>query len=222
MSDHDQSALHGDDAMAVALRRSRAAQAGHLGDEEGARAALSDEDESVRATGLRALVRMTKARRDDVEAATADVSPRVRRAAAELALRFAETGAATVDEVTALMAHLLDDESAEVVEAACFGLGELAPPAISPRLALVATAHPDALCRETAVAALGSLGEEEGLAAILAALADKAPVRRRAVIALSAFEGPEVDAALLRALSDRDWQVRQAAEDLSSPRGEAR
>jgi hypothetical protein len=32
---------------------------------------------------------------------------------------------------------------------------------------------------------------------------------------LAPFHGPEVDAALERALTDRDWQVRQAAEDVS-------
>jgi hypothetical protein len=36
------------------------------------------------------------------------------------------------------------------------------------------------------------------------------------VLALAPFEGPEVDAALERAASDRDWQVRQAAEDLTT------
>jgi hypothetical protein len=36
------------------------------------------------------------------------------------------------------------------------------------------------------------------------------------VLALAPFEGAEVDAALTRALSDRDWQVRQAAEVLTS------
>jgi hypothetical protein len=40
-------------------------------------------------------------------------------------------------------------------------------------------------------------------------------VRRRAVLALAPFEGPDVDAALARARDDRDWQVRQAAEDVS-------
>ena len=54
-----------------------------------------------------------------------------------------------------------------------------------------------------------------GLPAILRALDDKATVRRRAVIALAPFDGPEVDAALERSRTDRDWQVRQAAEDLS-------
>jgi hypothetical protein len=32
---------------------------------------------------------------------------------------------------------------------------------------------------------------------------------------LAPFDGPEVEAALERALTDRDWQVRQAAEDVS-------
>ncbi|MET0422024.1 MAG: HEAT repeat domain-containing protein [Acidimicrobiia bacterium] len=45
---------------------------------------------------------------------------------------------------------------------------------------------------------------------------DKPAVRRRAVLALAPFDGPDVDAAITAALDDRDWQVRQAAEDLSS------
>jgi len=64
------------------------------------------------------------------------------------------------------------------------------------------------------VAALGAIGDEEGLAAVLTATRDRATVRRRAVLALAAFSGPEVDEALERAAEDRDWQVRQAAEDL--------
>ena len=68
--------------------------------------------------------------------------------------------------------------------------------------------------RETAVAALGSLGDAAGLPAVLAATTDVATVRRRAVLALAAFEGPEVEAALPRLAEDRDRQVRQAAEDL--------
>ncbi|MDP9440891.1 MAG: HEAT repeat domain-containing protein, partial [Actinomycetota bacterium] len=75
--------------------------------------------------------------------------------------------------------------------------------------------HPDALCREAAVAALGAIGDPAGVPAILAATTDKPAVRRRAVLALAPFDGPEVEAALQRALTDRDWQVRQAAEDLS-------
>ena len=45
-------------------------------------------------------------------------------------------------------------------------------------------------------------------------------MRRRAVLALAPFLDPgtraaEVTAALDRARTDRDWQVRQAAEDLT-------
>ena len=77
------------------------------------------------------------------------------------------------------------------------------------------TEHEDPLCREAAVAALGAIGDPGGLPAILAATTDRPAVRRRAVLALAPFDGPEVDAALARALEDRDWQVRQAAEDVS-------
>jgi HEAT repeat protein len=69
--------------------------------------------------------------------------------------------------------------------------------------------------REAAVAALGAIGDPAGLEAILTATRDKPAVRRRAVLALAPFDGPAVDAALQEALGDRDWQVRQAAEDLS-------
>jgi len=81
-------------------------------------------------------------------------------------------------------------------------------------LMAVAADHEDPLCREAAVAALGAIGDEAGLPAILAATGDKPAVRRRAVIALAPFEGEDVDAALQRALEGRDRQVRQAAEDL--------
>jgi HEAT repeat protein len=64
---------------------------------------------------------------------------------------------------------------------------------------------------------LGAIGDEAGLPAILVATKDKPAVRRRAVLALAPFEGPDVEAALEAALLDRDWQVRQAAEDLSDP-----
>lgn len=94
--------------------------------------------------------------------------------------------------------------------------------AVVAALARQAADHDDVLARESAVAALGSLGR--GRPAVLAALNDVATVRRRAVIALAAFSGPEVDDALERARHDRDRQVSQAAEDLlalSSPDGEA-
>jgi HEAT repeat protein len=85
-------------------------------------------------------------------------------------------------------------------------------------LTATATSHPEPLCREAAVAALGSLRSPAGLQAVLAALDDKPAVRRRAVVALAGFEGPEVDAALAKAAGDVDWQVRQVAEDLGGHR----
>ena len=83
----------------------------------------------------------------------------------------------------------------------------------SSSLVPVATEHDDPLVRESAIAALGALGDPAGLPAVLAGCSDKPAIRRRAVLALAAFEGETVEAALSRA-EDPDWQVRQAAEDL--------
>jgi HEAT repeat protein len=120
----------------------------------------------------------------------------------------------------------LADAASSVVEAACCALGEVGgrgrPAAVVAAVSCVATGHTDPLCREAAVAALGALGQADGLVAVLGALKDKAPVRRRAVIALAgfddAFEGDEVQGALRRAVNDPDWQVRQGAEDVLGQR----
>lgn len=192
----------------VAGRRRAAALAGHTGDAAAARALLADSDAGVRATALGALGRLGQVGAADVAQALADPSPEVRRRACQVAV--------TVVEVE--LAPLLSDRDAGVVEVAAWALGERggAGREVVDRLTAVATGHDDPLCREAAVAALGAIGDEAGLAAILAATRDKPAIRRRAVIALAPFSGPEVDAALARALEDRDWQVRQAAEDLSS------
>jgi HEAT repeat protein len=78
----------------------------------------------------------------------------------------------------------------------------------------VATDHEHPLCRESAIAALGALGDDRARPAILAALDDKPAVRRRAIVALANFEGPDIEAALERASEDRDWQVRAAVDQL--------
>jgi HEAT repeat protein len=111
----------------------------------------------------------------------------------------------------------LHDADSSVVEAAAWATGEqeTADDAVMERLVQLATEASDPLVREAAVAALGAIGDERGLPAILAGCADKPNIRRRAVLALAPFEGPEVEAALATALEDRDWQVRQAAEDLA-------
>jgi len=188
-------------------RRREAARAGHLADEARARSLLDDPEPAVRATALGALTRLGTVTAAQIEAALADPDPRVRRRGCEVA-----TGVATVD-----LRPMLADPDSTVVEVAAWALGEWGAAASDAvdDLAGVATGHEDHLAREAAVAALGAIGDDRGLTAILAATADRATVRRRAVIALAPFSGPEVDAALESALTDRDWQVRQAAEDLT-------
>lgn len=190
------------------ITRRDVALAGHQGDEPGARAGLSSNDPSVRATALGALERLHRLPDDVLIAAFADASPVVRRRAAEIA--------AAHRAVSVL--PLLADVDSFVVEMAAWSCGEheQVDDETLARLIELGSAHQEPLVREAAVAALGAIGDERGLSAILHGTADKPAIRRRAVIALAPFDGPEVDAALQRALTDRDWQVRQAAEVLVS------
>ena len=191
------------DPVETARRRGEAALAGHLGDEPTARAYLDDPDPQVRAAGLGALVRMGRATPTDAAAGLADPDPGARRYACEL-------GAALPG---ADFARLLEDGDAMVVEAACYAVGEVRDATAVPVLVKIASGHTDGLCRESAVAALGAIGDPMGLPAILGALDDKPQIRRRATVALAAFDTPLSEAALRRCLTDPDWQVRQAAED---------
>ena len=123
--------------------------------------------------------------------------------------------------LTARVLALLDDHAPLVAEGAAFALGELCASRESDgetvdALAHATTNHADPLVREAAVAALGSIGDARALPAVLSATHDRPAIRRRAVLALAAFAGPEVEAAIAAALTDTDWQVRQAAEDLTS------
>lgn len=197
-------------------QRRAAALAGHQGDEAGARNFLENPSPKVRGSALGALARLGALTSADVATALADPDPALRRRACELAVGH------DVDLVP-----FLGDDDASVAETAAWALGErggavededglssTARRRVVEALAAMAGVHEDALCREAAVAALGALGDERGLPAILAATTDKPTIRRRAVIALAPFDGPEVKEALERARTDRDWQVRQAAEDL--------
>ena len=188
-------------------RRRRAAIAGHTDDPATARGLLHDPSPGVRATALNALARLHRLSDDDLVDALAEPSADVRRRAADLARTHPD-----VD-----LLPLLDDAEPLVAESAAWALGERGAPAaagVVERVAATAIGHADALVREAAVAALGAIGDPEGLPAILRATTDKPAVRRRAVLALAPFEGEDVETALHRALQDRDWQVRQAAEDL--------
>jgi HEAT repeat protein len=179
-----------------------------------ARLVHDDADPRVRAAALGALARLPDPPPGAWGRAAADPDSSVRRRAAEVAPAFA----AAPREITARLLILLTDPDVAVAEAAAWALGECGPQVMEVgavgRLAEAAQHHADPLVREAAVAALGALGDQAGLEAVLAACGDKPAIRRRAVLALAAFEGAEVEAALRAALEDKDWQTRQAAEDL--------
>lgn len=190
----------------VLERRRTIVIAGHRGDLAVVTSALDDESAAVREAALGALARLGHFDAEVAGRFVADSSIRVRIRVAELAARIADFD----------LNPLLHDPDADVVETAAWACGEheSVGDATIARLIELATEHDDALVREASVAALGAIGDERGLAAILRGCTDKPTVRRRAVLALAPFAGPEVDRALHTALEDRDWQVRQAAEDL--------
>ena len=142
--------------------------------------------------------------------ALGDVDAAVRR---EALVAIAEgDGDAVLDVAVGLLA----DPDPLVIEAAAFAIGERRYEAGLAGLIQLARHHDDPRCREAAVAALGAIGDDHALGAVIDALDDKPAVRRRAVVALANFEGPEVDAALARAREDRDWQVRSAVDRLDA------
>ncbi|MGH8920143.1 MAG: HEAT repeat domain-containing protein [Acidimicrobiales bacterium] len=217
--------------LEIVERRRAVALAGHTDDIDGVRRGLTDPAPAVRATAWSALARLGMLDPTGVRTALADHAAEVRTRACELAARPFPPGKGGEEiapqrdgqeihrGVVDRLCQAVHDESATVAEAACFALGELGAAdssgAAVPTLVGAAGGHADPLVREAAVAALGAIGDPSGLPAILAATSDKPAVRRRAVLALAPFDGPDVDTALQRALTDRDWQVRQAAEDMT-------
>ena len=206
--------VHHQDASRSERRRA-VVVAGHRGDVAIARGGLADADAAVRASALGALERIGELADDDVRRALTDAEPAVRRRACELAANRPDVG----------LLGSLHDPDATVVEVAAWACGEqidhvetLTDDVID-RLVELTTTADEPLVREAGAAALGAIGDERGLPAILAACADKPHVRRRAVLALAPFDGPDVEAAIDRALADRDWQVRQAAEDIRRASG---
>lgn len=192
-------------------RRRAVAIAGHTGDVDQARRGRTDDDPHVRAAAIGALERLEALADDDLEEALCDLDVAVRRRAVEIAARHPD-----VDLLGAL-----NDDDPRVVEVAAWASGEHESNRVEivDRLIELASSADDPLVRESAVAALGAIGDIRGLDAIIAGTADKPAVRRRAVLALAPFLGDDeigrrIDATIDRALDDRDWQVRQAAEDL--------
>lgn len=215
--------------------------AGHRGDLDTVVDALAASEPAVRAAALGAVVRIAAREPIDPDVvpdalarALADPDPTVRRRAAAEVARWAATcseptgaepagseptGAAPTPVVDGLLGRLTDDEVDTVTEVAAFACGELAlddrtRPHVVAALDRLARTHADSLCREAAVAALGSIGDPAGLTAVLHGCSDRATVRRRAVLALAAFDDPAATEALRRLVADRDLQVRQSAEEL--------
>lgn len=195
-----------DDRIAVVV-------AGHSGDVATARRGLADPDADVRAAAIGALERLGVLEASDLLSHLRpgdEPSVVVRRRAAEAAAEFLDLP----------LLDMLDDPEWSVVEMACWSLGEheAADDATLDRLIALASEHDESLVREAAVAALGAIGDERGLPAIVAATHDRATVRRRAAVALAPFDSDEAEDALRRLLEDRDWQTRQIAEDLLDAR----
>ncbi len=160
---------------------------------------------------VRALARRDRLPTDAWCAATRDEDVDVRLEALEA---YARSERRDVQLLAAARERLADDDDT-VVEAAAFALGEHLDVTAVAALCDLARAHRDPRCREAAVAALGSIGDERALDVVIGALDDKPAIRRRAVVAIANFEGPRVEAALERASGDRDWQVRAAVAQLT-------
>jgi HEAT repeat protein len=193
-----------------AAERFSVIEAGFTGDIDTALNGLTHADESVRASALRSLHRLSALTESQIVASLSDTSAEVRRVAVEVSVALHH-----------LVVHpLLNDADVFVAEMVAWCLGERPTPTDAEINALIdgTLHHKEAVVREACAAALGSLGDERGLPAILTACNDKPAVRRRAVLALAPFESNDVDAALRKALEDRDWQVRQNAEILLNPR----
>ena len=207
-ADHHAAGHHAADHC-VADRRRAAALAGFHGAADTAEAARTDPDPKVRIAALRSLARLGTVNEHRLSQALDDPEPAVRIAALEIA----------VGHTSLALERLLEDHDPMVVESAAWALGErqAADDATIGSLSQVARHHQDPLARESAVAALGAIGDERGLPAILAATHDKVAVRRRAVIALAPFEGAEVTRAYDRARRDRDRQVRDAVDEMRGP-----
>src|SRR5205807_1540276 len=123
---------------------------GHEGDEAGARQLLADPAAAVRESALGALARLGAVTAGDVARALADPDRSVRRRACQVAAPLAG-----VD-----LRPALADADPSVVEVAAWALGERGAGSIGAvdDLGRLATTHPDPLCREAAVAALGAIG----------------------------------------------------------------
>jgi len=100
-----------------------------------------------------------------------------------------------------------------VREAVATAYGELGDASSIEWLTDAATNDPDRTVKEAAVAALGAIGDDVAIDALLAFILSGPPqVRRRAIAAITVFDDPRIEPAIKRAAFDRNPGVREAAE----------
>jgi HEAT repeat protein len=197
---------------AAALRRRQMITAGRAGRVDEARLGLGDPDPEVQAAALGALARSGALTLSDIARALRGGPIALRRRATDAALSVRGRGSRST--LYALLEDSLADPDPLVVVGAAWFLAERRVNGAVTALVSTARAHDDVRCREAAVAALGAIGNPDGLPAVIDALEDKPTVRRRATVALAGFDDSRAEPALRWAAQDRDWQVRQAAEEL--------
>lgn len=194
-----------DDQLSNAnIDRLRIILAMHRNELETIRTALSDSKASVRSSALLALAQLGQIDETILCIALEDEAAEVRRRACEISPRYPRLS----------LTGVLDDEDPYVVEMALWAVGERESSENLAKIMEIAVKHKESLVRESAIAALGAIGNENAMEVILNAMKDRPNVRRRAVVAMAAFDDEKITLALKDALSDRDWQVRQIAEDL--------
>ena len=186
-------------------RMTEVVKAGFSGDFEHAAQGLSDSCGRVRAAAVAACQRLGGLDAPMLEAALGDHEPEVRMAAAKAA---AKLGGGS------LVARLAQEKDPLVAEAIIFALGEQRNEVAYPILCEAATSHPDALCREAAVAAIANFERDDSIVVLEKAVKDKPAVRRRVAVALAAVDDPRATELLHKLTEDRDWQTRQIAKEI--------
>lgn len=186
-------------------RMSEVVKAGFSGDFKPVKKGLSDPCGRVRAAAVAACRRLGRLDVQILEAALGDPEPEVRLAGAKAA---ANAGGGS------LLARLALEKDLLVAEALIFALGEQREEAAYSALCEAATSHPDALCREAAVAAIANFERDDSIVVLEKAAKDKPAIRRRVAVALAAVEDPRARVLLHHFTEDRDWQTRQIANEI--------
>ena len=131
--------------------------AGFTGDVAAAQAGLLSSDESVRASAVRSLQRLSALTSEHISSCINDASSEVRRTAVEFAAPFLDVS----------IHHLINDEDVFVAEMTAWSLGERSPVSDEELDALIActVSHTEAVVREAVLAYLNGLASTSSLKA---------------------------------------------------------